>query len=170
MSSLVITAQDEQRLRELAQGVAKDIEDIPDLVKRLSFSMDDYEELCTTKVFRAMLDEALNEWQGANNTHKRVKLKAATNVELALPSFYSAMTNPAETLAARVKALEVISRIGGLGNPEPVLAGAGSAFNLTIHLDEGGSARARDIVINGEPTSPHYSQSDLLSSLPFEEL
>jgi hypothetical protein len=171
MSSVVISPADEQRLRELAQGVAKDMEEIPDLVRRLGFTMEDYAELCTTKVFRGMLDEALNEWQGANNTYKRTKLKAAINVELALPSFYTAMTNAAEPLSARVKVLEVVSRIGGLGNPEPVAAGIGSAFNLTIHLDESVGARARDIVITGEAVREGgYSQSNLLSSLPFEEL
>ena len=137
MSALVITHADEVRLRELAYGIAKDIEDPNVLLQRLGFTHDDYEELATTRVWRAMLEQALSEWQGANNTHKRVKLKAAVNIEQAMPSMYMAMVNEKEPLAARVKVFEIMSRVGGLGNPEPAAVGAGSAFNLTIQLDGG---------------------------------
>jgi hypothetical protein len=178
--ALAINRADEQRLRELASGVAKDIEDVNELLKRMGFSRDEYEELCETRVFKVMLEEAYSEWSGANNTPKRVKLKAAINIELSLPSFYKAMTDMKEPLSSRVKAFEIMARIGGLGNPEPVLAGGGNSFNLTIQLDGSGSKPPREIVINGsaipalpsntlEGNSVSYSQSPLLDALPFEE-
>ena len=66
--ALAINRADEQRLRELASGVAKDIEDVNELLKRMGFSRDEYEELCETRVFKVMLEEAYSEWSGANNT------------------------------------------------------------------------------------------------------
>jgi hypothetical protein len=182
-SNTRISEEDEQRLRELANGIAKDIEDMEVLLKRGGFTQEDYELLCETRAFRQMLEEACGEWQGANNTPKRVKLKAATNIELALPSFYNAMVNPNEPLSSRVKTFEVMARIGGLGNPEPALVGGGNAFNLTIQLTGAGEAGkgARgigDIVIGGiaEEISPAggvtrtgYPQSALLAALPLEE-
>ncbi len=179
MTALVITREDETRLRDLAQGIAKDIEEVETLLARLGFTLDDYRELISTRAFRQMLNEALQEWQGANNTHKRVKLKAAVNVELSLPHFYHAMNDPKEPLASKVKALEIMARIGQVGNPEPVAASSGNAFNLTIQLT---GNNHREIVINSEaisrdviegaiPSAPAaMGQSLAFAGLPFEEI
>ena len=174
MSGLVITREDETRLRDLAYAIAKDIEDPQEVLARLGFTHEDYDELAGTRVFKSMLDQAVSEWQGANNVAKRVKLKAAVNIEQAMPSMYDAMIDPKEPLASRVKVFEIMSRVGGLGNPEPQAIGAGSAFNLTIQLDAGGvgSGGTREIVIGGQVVLPEvvYSESYLLADDPFEEL
>jgi hypothetical protein len=133
----LISAQDELRLRTLASELAKDIEDLPIILTRLGLTQPEYEELCETKMFRGMLDQAYHEWQGATNTGKRIKLKAAINIEEALPSMHAAIVNEKENLASRVKAFEVMARIGGLGNPEPIAAAQGATFQLTIHLSNG---------------------------------
>ena len=52
-------------------------------------------------MFRQMLRTAQDEWEGASNTHKRIKLKAAVNIEEALPHFFKAMTSDKEPLARR---------------------------------------------------------------------
>jgi hypothetical protein len=132
-----LTADDEQRLHQLAAGLAKDVEDTDALLARLGFTRDDYNELAETRAFRAMLDQALGEWAGANNTHKRIKLKAAVNVEQALPHFFHAMIDPKEPLSSKVKAFEIVSRVAGLGNPEPTHVGNGQYFKLEINLGGG---------------------------------
>jgi hypothetical protein len=173
---------DERRLRELALGLAKQIEDPRDLLSRLGFTSDDYRELCETRTFRDILRQASSEWEGAGNTHKRIKLKAAVNIEEALPSFYQAMVDPKEALSSRVKALEVIARIGGLGLPEPAAAGSGQFFRLEINLGKDNQGRTLapltiDIDQNVAPTgqaaveSPAtYSQSHLFDDLPLEAM
>jgi hypothetical protein len=132
-----LTESDEQRLRELAAGMAKDVEDTDALLQRLGFTRDDYNELAETRSFKAMLDQALSEWAGASNTHKRIKLKAAVSVEQALPSFYQAMISDKEPLSSKVKAFEVVSRVAGLAAPEPINAGNGQYFKLEINLGAG---------------------------------
>ena len=58
--------------------------------------------LCQTHTFKAMLTEATSEWDGASNTHKRIKLKAAINVEhCAASTIFQAMTNEKEPLSSR---------------------------------------------------------------------
>jgi hypothetical protein len=157
---------EELRLRELANELAKDVEEGPEILKRLGFSTAEYEELCGTNMFRAMLDQAFMEWGGVVNTPKRVKLKAAVNIENGLPDMFQAMVNANEPLASRVKVFEVMARIGGLGNPEPMHMDNGQSFNLTIHLDPRASAGAPPIVI--ESVVARHSQSDLLASVPLE--
>lgn len=169
-----LTADDEKRLRELATSLAKGIEDPKLLIERLGFTSEDYQELAESHTFKAMLNEAIAEWQGASNTHKRVKLKAAVNVEAALPHFYHAMTNDKEPLSSKVKALEIMARIGQLGNPEIMPQGPGQYFKLEINLGQG---IAPVIIENGveNMTAEHerptaYSQSKLFDMLPLEDL
>jgi hypothetical protein len=135
MSSM--TVHDEQRLRELATGIAKGVEDDDELLKRLGFTREDYDELAETRTFKLILNQATSEWEGASNTHKRIRLKAAVNVEQALPHFYQAMVDPKEPLSSKVKALEIVARIGNLGNPDVLPPGGGQFFKLEINLGAG---------------------------------
>jgi hypothetical protein len=129
-------------------------------------------------MFRQMLREAQEEWEGARNTHKRIKLKAAVNIEEALPHFYTAMTDPKEPLSSKVKAFEVVSRVAGLGNPEPVPAGNGQFFKLEINLGGGVApmvlqgGRVDDQVENVtiEHEAHGFAQSKLFDALPLEDL
>ena len=133
----ILTKSEEIRLRELARGIITGIEEPEDVLKRLEFTLDEYTALTETRMFRLMLTQAQSEWDGASNTHKRIKLKAAVNIEEALPHFYKAMVNPNEPLSSKVKAFEAISKVAGLGQPEPVAAGNGQFFNLQINLGAG---------------------------------
>ncbi len=133
----IIIEADEARLRELANGIAKDVEDVDKLLERLGFTREDYDELAGTRTFKSILSQATSEWEGAGNTHKRIKLKAAINIENALPEFYHAMVDPKEPLSSKVKAFEVVARVAGLGNPELQAAGGGQFFKLEINLGGG---------------------------------
>ena len=177
-SPALVTKDDEKRLRDLASGLVRAIEDPAVVLERCGFAAGDYTELSETRMFRQMLREAQEEWEGARNTHKRIKLKAAVNIEEALPHFYTAMTNPKEPLSAKVKAFEVVSRVAGLGNPEPVAAGNGQFFKLEINLGGGvapvvlGVGRVDDQVENVtiEHEAHGFSQSRLFDALPLEDL
>ena len=150
-----LTTNDEQRLRELANGIARGVEDDDLLLQRLGFTRQDYDELCQTRMFKAMLNEATSEWEGAANTRKRIELKAAISVEQALAHFYQEMISAKEPLSSKVKALEVVARIGKLGNPDPVSAGAGQYFKLEINLGGG----KPPLILENEPSYPSYSES-----------
>jgi hypothetical protein len=183
-----LSQDDENRLRELATGLAKGVEDEEVLFTRLGFTPEDYQELSETRTFKEILRQATSEWEGASNTHKRIKLKAAVNVEQALPSFYQAMVDTKEPLSSRVKALEVVSRIGGLGMNEPVPVGTGQYFKLEINLGGGrsplvienvavlepGAGEESEEPVEEAPTPApalgHYSRSKLWDDVPREEL
>jgi hypothetical protein len=139
----------------------------------LGFTSQEYIDLTETRMFRLMLRQAQDEWEGASNTHKRIKLKAAVNIEQALPHFYTAMVDPKEPLSSKVKAFEVVSRVAGLGQTEPVGAGAGQFFKLEINL---GGGIAPMVLASGvenvtiEHEAQTYTQSRLFDALPLEEL
>jgi hypothetical protein len=168
-----LSSHEEQRLRELANGVIRGIQTPEEVLSILGFTSQEYADLSETRMFRQMLRQAQDEWEGASNTHKRIKLKAAVNIEQALPHFYLAMTDAKEPLSSKVKAFEVVSRVAGLGQVEPVNAGAGQFFKLEINL---GGGVAPLVLANGvesvtlEHETQAYTQSRLFDALPLEEL
>ena len=180
----LMTKQDEQKLRELAAGIVRGIQTPEEVLAHLDMTIDDYSELSETRMFRQMLRTAQDEWEGASNTHKRIKLKAAVNIEEALPHFFMAMTSEKEPLSSKVKAFEVVARVAGLGNPEPVAAGNGQFFKLEINLGGGVApmvleSGVQNVTIDhdaGEAVGSlhqvvgRYPQSKLFADLPLEDL
>jgi hypothetical protein len=169
----LMTKQDEQKLRELAAGIVRGIEDPETILARLGLTSSDYTDLSETRMFRQMLRTAQDEWEGASNTHKRIKLKAAVNIEEALPHFYKAMTSDKEPLSSKVKAFEVVSRVAGLGQTEPINAGAGQFFKLEINL--GGNIPSMVLASGVESVTIEHqtatlTQSNLFDVLPLEDL
>jgi hypothetical protein len=140
---------DEDRLRQLAVELARDIHEPNAILKHLGLSEDDYNVIKDTRAFKNMYNLALGEWNAASNTPKRVKLKAAAMTEEVLPLFYADIAERKESLTARVSLLQTLSKIGGLGNPEPLPPGGGNHqfFKLEIHLQ----GRKDPIVIDGQP-------------------
>lgn len=180
--ALNVNFEDEKRLRVLAMELAKGIEEPEKVLKKLQWDEADYAEISQSRIFQAMLSQYIQEWNGAGNTQRRVKLKSAVNIEAALPDFYSAMINPNEPLMARVKTLEVLSKIGGLGVSEAVSnqnssGGNGQYFKLEIHLDRDKPPIIIDAGVMPDPVlgedtpeSKELHQSELLDDQPFEEL
>lgn len=130
-------ANREQILRDLAQDIAKNIEDIPDILKRFGLTYEEYQQVANTTPFKAMLQTAVTEWGGADNTPERIKLKAALAVEQAIPAMFGAINDTKETLSGRVEAMKTLAKIGGLGNPPPPNQGpTGQTFKLEIKFPD----------------------------------
>jgi hypothetical protein len=133
----------ELKIRHLVNELAKDIVEVDDLLKHLDITREDYLKISNTRGFREALSVAEREWKSADNVSKRVKLKAAAiTEELLLTVFYTARDGQ-DGLTSKVKALETIAKIGGLGALEPSQAmqsGAfGNTFNLQINYSDGAS-------------------------------
>lgn len=165
ITTLNVNLADENRLRFLALELAKGIYEPNEILDKLGWTEQDYEEIANSRVFKSMLRQYISEWRGAGNTKKRVQLKSIINIEAALPDFYTAMINPNEPLMARVKTLEILSKLGGLGGSEPPVSGGnggnGQYFKLEIHMDRG----APPIIIDGGPTVPPMSGDSMLSGV-----
>lgn len=162
--SPMIYQPDEHKLRQLANEMAKDIIEPIDVLKSLGVTPDQFEDIKDTRAYRQMYAEALAEWQGANNTQKRVKLKAAATVEVVIHEFYRDLRNNTETLSARTELLKTLARIGGLGNPEPIQQkNMGQFFKLEIHID----GKQSPIIIGGEAIA--LTETSLAASEPYDD-
>jgi hypothetical protein len=146
----------EHKIRYLVTEIAKDVVEIDNILLHLNITRDEYLRLSGTRAFKEALVVAQTEWQGATNTHKRVKLKAAAIVEELIMKVFFACTKDDQPLNSKVKALETIAKIGGLGALEPA-AGTregtmGNIFNLQINYSEGNTEQVQlgGPIIDGE--------------------
>lgn len=133
----------ELKLRYVVTELAKDIIEIEDILAHVEISKEEYLKLSQTRAFKDALTVANTEWQGATNTYKRVKLKAAAiTEEMMLNLFILARDNKEESLSAKTKLFSEISKIAGLNTPDPALAAGGgvmgNVFNLQINYANGG--------------------------------
>lgn len=131
-----LSEDDEQRLRNLATGMAQGIRAPADILKELGFTEDDWRILEGSRIFRRMLTQAQAEWNAASSTSKRIKLKAGINIELSLPQFYNDMTDNTAPLAARVRLLEAMTTLAGLPEQAARESTPGAQFKLEIHLGD----------------------------------
>jgi hypothetical protein len=163
----------ETKIRHLVNEIAKDIVEVDELLKQLNITREDYLRISGTRTFREALSVAEREWKSADNTPKRVKHKAAAIVEeLILNVFFTARDSTTEPLSAKVKALEAIAKIGGLGALEPSQAAqsglSGNTFNLSINYSEGPSEvinlGAVVPVIEVDYNSDEFTMSESLKS------
>ena len=130
-------SEKEQVLRDLAQDIARDIDDVPDILKRFGLTHEEYQRIAETRHFKTMLQTASSEWGGASNTPERIKLKAALAVEQSIPTVFASISDTKESLSGRVEALKTLAKIGGLGNaPPPNAAGSGQVFRLQINFPD----------------------------------
>ena len=142
----------EQKLRDLAQDIVKNIYEIPDILQRAGITQSEYAALAETTPFKQMLQVAANEWDGAHNTNLRVKLKSALLLEQALPSMFGALIDKEEPLAARTQLFVAMGKVGELGHAPPITQGAnaGSVFRLEINFDKS----AKSVVLEHEALQP----------------
>jgi hypothetical protein len=120
---------------QLAREIAMDIQTIDVILKNHEISDARWQEIKVNHRFNTLLEQMMIEWNSALNTGERVRIKALSLVEEALPEFYGQMHNKNESLPAKVKALEVIGKIGGVGiNNQGAGGPGGEKFNVTINL------------------------------------
>lgn len=136
----------EAKLRKLALDIVKNVEDAPNVLERFGITTDEYYELAETTPFKAMLQQAQTEWEGAHNTPARVKLKSAALIEQALPDMFRAMVNDKEPLAARTALFTAMGKMGELGHAPPITSqgNMGASFKLEISF---GNQPAKSITL-----------------------
>lgn len=165
----------EYEIRYIVNEIAKDIIPLEDILKTLNIPLEDFTHLSTSRPFKEALSSASIEWQGATNTPKRARLKAAAITEELMLRLFFLARDSNEGLGVKVKVLEAISKIAGLNTPDPVPVGVGTGNTFTQIINFGnGEQVALEIggqdtpgVIEGEPV---LEISSVFASDELEEL
>lgn len=119
-------------LSKLARDIAMDLYEVADVVAMHRLTLPQWEKIQEDPRFQAMLNDMIQQWQGASNTAERVKAKAAMGLEAALESMIEALIDTDIPLAQRVEAGKFIARLGELGEKD---AGApGDRVHISINM------------------------------------
>jgi hypothetical protein len=122
-------------LVKLAREIAMDIQPLETILKQYSISPETWETLKSNGKFQNLLFSETEAWNGALNTHERVKLKAASMLEEFLPELNNRLHDRDEALPAKIEGAKLVTRIAGLGERVDAVGG-GERFTVTINLGE----------------------------------
>lgn len=134
-STNLTSVQAEITLVKLAREIAMDIQPIETILHNYSISPGAWESLQRSSNFIRLLSSQVEEWNGALNTHERVKLKAASMLEEFLPELNNRMHDKEESLPAKIEGAKLVTKIAGIGERAEGLS-AGERFTVTINLGE----------------------------------
>lgn len=119
----------------IAREVAIDHFDIETILKRYSLTVNQWDQLRAHPRFTSLLESQISEWQSAENTPERVKLKAAALMELWLEEANTILHDKLQPLNGRVELGKLIARIAGIGlNGAHIEGGTAEKFSVTINL------------------------------------
>lgn len=118
---------------QIAREIAINLNDIETILKHYSVSDSEWGKLQRSDRFKALVCEAVAEWNAANNTQERVKLKAAAMVEEWLPEANRLAHDSAQSLPGKVELMKLIKSLTSLG-VIGTEGGAGEKFSVVINL------------------------------------
>lgn len=134
---------DEALWRRLAREVAKDIVPIDEILKHFAVTKQAWAFIFPSPIFQRMLTAEIEQWNSADGTMDRVKLKALVMIEEVLPEMFAKMLDPRENLTAKTEVFKNIAKIAEVGQTSTPVGAGGERFSVTINL-----GNAKPIVID----------------------
>lgn len=132
---------------KIARELGSNMRELDDILQIYDVSHAQFNLLKGSVRFNKLLQNAVEEWNKVSNTPERVKLKALSFVEEALPEYYKRAHDEKEPLSAKVELLKTVAKLGGIGG-DVNAALAGEKMTITINL--GADAQLRfDKTIDG---------------------
>jgi hypothetical protein len=121
-------------LVKLARELAMDIHPLADILKAHQIEPKDWDYIQDLPRFQNLLETEVAQWNGALNTHERVRIKAAALVEEWLPELCERMHDRGETLNSKIEAGKLAARLAGMGLTGTGVSGGGEGLKVTINL------------------------------------
>lgn len=118
----------------LAREVAMDILPLSDILELHQLTLEDWERIQAQPKFQQMLTGLIQEWNSASNVRERVKVKAATGLEMQLEVYIHDIADPDIPLAQRTEAGKFLARLGELDGKEFLGGPGGGAFQINLNI------------------------------------
>lgn len=121
----------------LARQIAQDIVPIGTVLEAHKLDNETWGRIQSDPNFQRMLADMTQNWNSAENTRERIKLKAQSAVEVALESLFADCVNTGQPLNHRTEALRQLARLGELeGAQSQGAVGAGINIQINIGSDK----------------------------------
>lgn len=138
MALVIVTAPSQSDINQvkLAREIAMDIHPIETILKQYSIDDATWLQLQSNPKFAQLVASQTEEWNGATNTHERVRAKSAAMLEEWLPELNNRMHDPEVAMPAKIEAGKMLGRMAGIGAADGVAGTGGERFTVTINLGE----------------------------------
>lgn len=133
----------------LARSIAQDIVELEKILEVNNVSQEAWAIIEKHPRFQKYLQEAILDWNAAENAPERVKIKAAAAIEEWLPEGFQQMHNQDAPLLHRNDLAKLMAKLGGMDNGRVGVDGGsgGERFHVTINL-------GADVKLNYDKTLP----------------
>ncbi len=151
--------------RAIAREIARDINEVVDILPRFGMTTDQFNLIHPTPAFQAMLAEEIRVWAAANNAPERIKLKYQAMLEASAPEVFAALVGPG-SISDKAKLIQTVARIASVGQTDNSQGGGGSNNGVQINISLGpdrkvtfsGQTGQIDNNINRDATTIHYDE------------
>lgn len=156
--------RDPTLLAGIAHEVAWDLDKMENILQKYGLTPDEYAlRIQPNEFYQRILNKAIDEWNKADSTEKRLQMKARVALELNMHHVVNRMRDAKEPLSNVVQAGKLIAEIGGLAgiNKAPP---TGSGERVVINIDLGGEKLRIDK--SADPKIVEARAGPSLQSLP----
>lgn len=123
------------KLTALARDIAQDLRPVADILITHGLTQQQYEYLeQSNDLYRRILADQAELWQGIKGTRERVRAQAAAALEAQLPHIAARMGNAAEKLSEVVEAGKLLAKIADVDAPSGGSTAGGERYSITIDL------------------------------------
>lgn len=124
---------DEARLIRLARELAMEMRATDAILADYGVGTHEWESLSRSPRFQSLLVTEMAQWNAAQSTHDRVRLKSAVLVEEYLVEANRRLHDINETLSSKVELFKTLARIANLGTGDGE-GGSGGGFRVVINI------------------------------------
>ena len=135
----IISNQDpklpEETLVKLANELAKAQREPEDVLGSFSLSVAQFTTYVEHNLFfKQVYEAAVQDWNSATSTAKRIKIKSAASLEHSLTTLHQRLNDPQSALPAVVDTAKLLATLAGVGETKQAQTGSGERFTISINI------------------------------------
>ena len=127
----------EARWSYVAQEIARDMLEIPDILKNAGIDDAEWHVMTNSRGFQEMLKENIATWRSSLNVRERIEVRQLYMIENTLPELYRALHDPEFAHTAKVELFKALARNVGIGVKEPgAPVATGERISISINMGD----------------------------------
>jgi hypothetical protein len=126
----------ERTIRMLAREIAMDIYEPSKIMDDHELTIEQWDAIIQTPLFKQVLAEERERWVSALNTRERVEIKTLQAIEYSLPTMYAYLHDKGFADTAKVALFQALQKGAGIGQKEGAIADVGQRVQININLGE----------------------------------
>lgn len=123
-------------LAALAREIAQDIFPVGDILRLHQLTEDEWARICAMPHFQSMLNQMILDWNKADSTRDRIRVKAATGLESQLEDLIRDLGDKSIPYTQRVEGAKFLARIGEVDGTNVIGSAGGAGVQININFGQ----------------------------------